>query len=297
MAPMKVSGFTFIRNAEQFDYPVVEAIRSILPLCDEVVVAVGDSADKTREIIAKIDPKIRIIDTVWDDSLREGGAVLAVETNKAFHACAADSDWCFYIQGDEVFPEYYLDTVQRAMLFFKDDKRVEGFLFNYHHFYGSYDYVGASNAWYAEEIRIIRNDRNIYSYKDAQGFRINSNEKLKVVKLPVWMHHYGWVKDPRAMQEKQETFNKLWHDDEWMEKNVVKKDAFSYEQHMKQLTRFKGQHPKVMEPRIQRLNWHFDVDVSIQKRTLKDILKDVLLTIGINPNYQNYKLIGRWKEK
>ena len=40
---MKVCGFTFIRNAEKFDFPIVEAINSILPLCDCFVVAVGDS--------------------------------------------------------------------------------------------------------------------------------------------------------------------------------------------------------------------------------------------------------------
>ena len=43
LRPMRVSGFTFIRNAIHYDYPIVEAIHSILPLCDEVVVAVGNS--------------------------------------------------------------------------------------------------------------------------------------------------------------------------------------------------------------------------------------------------------------
>ncbi|HEY1111910.1 MAG TPA: glycosyltransferase family 2 protein, partial [Chitinophagaceae bacterium] len=100
---MKVTGFSFIKNAVQFEYPVQEALRSILPLCDEVVVAVGNSDDNTRELVASVDlHKIRIIDTVWDDRLREGGRVLAVETNKAFQAISNDSDWCVYIQGDEV---------------------------------------------------------------------------------------------------------------------------------------------------------------------------------------------------
>lgn len=100
---MKVSGFTFVRNAIKFDYPIVEAIGSILPLCDEVIVAVGKSEDNTLELIRSInDPKIKIIETIWDDTLREGGRVLAEETNKAFDAIDSKSDWCFYIQGDEV---------------------------------------------------------------------------------------------------------------------------------------------------------------------------------------------------
>ena len=75
---MKVSGFSFIRNAIFFDYPIVEAIRSILPLCDEVVIAVGQSDDATLELVQSIDSqKIKIIETVWDDSLRQGGKVLA----------------------------------------------------------------------------------------------------------------------------------------------------------------------------------------------------------------------------
>src|SRR5690554_6338421 len=130
---MKVSGFTFIRNARKFDYPIEEAIRSILPVCDEVIVAVGKSEDDTREMVAALGPKIRIIDTVWDDNLREGGRVLAEETNKAFDAISRDSDWAFYIQGDEVLHEKYLPAVRNAMEKWKTEERVEGLLFNYLH--------------------------------------------------------------------------------------------------------------------------------------------------------------------
>ena len=64
---MKVSGFTFIRNAIKYDYPIAEAIKSILPICDEVVVAVGKSDDETLSLVKGIDPKVRVIDTVWDE--------------------------------------------------------------------------------------------------------------------------------------------------------------------------------------------------------------------------------------
>jgi len=66
---MKVSGFSFIKNAVKYQYPIAEALQSILPLCDEVIVAVGNSEDTTRELVASVDAqKIRIIDTVWDES-------------------------------------------------------------------------------------------------------------------------------------------------------------------------------------------------------------------------------------
>ena len=118
---MKVAGFTFIRNAIKYDYPALESIHSILPLCDELVVAVGNSEDGTRAMIENIgSPKIRIIDTVWDDNLREGGKVLAVETDKAFSAVSPDADWSFYIQADEVVHEKYHGPIKEAMQKYKD---------------------------------------------------------------------------------------------------------------------------------------------------------------------------------
>ncbi len=132
---MKVTGFSFIKNAEKYHYPISEAIRSILPLCDEVVVAVGDCEDNTRELIQSLDARISIIDTVWDNNLKGGGKVLAVETDKAFQAIATDSDWCIYIQGDEVMHEDGHEVVKKAMLRWKDDTTVDGLLFRYRHFF------------------------------------------------------------------------------------------------------------------------------------------------------------------
>ena len=175
---MKVTGFSFIKNAVKFDYPVVEAIRSVLPLCDDFIIAVGQCDDGTQKLIESIDKsKIRIVTTVWDETLSKGGQVLAVETDKAFSHIPEESDWAFYIQGDEVLHEKYLDTVYDAMKRYKDDPGVDGLLFKYLHFYGSYDYVGASSNWYKHEIRVIKNDKSIYSYRDAQGFRKGNNEK------------------------------------------------------------------------------------------------------------------------
>jgi hypothetical protein len=116
---MKVTGFTFIRNAVKFDYPVVEAIKSILPLCNDFVIAVGKSDDKTLELVQNVDKqKIRIIESIWDDSLemKKGGKVFALETDKAFHGVPDDSDWAFYIQGDEVIHEKYLDKIYSSMV-------------------------------------------------------------------------------------------------------------------------------------------------------------------------------------
>ena len=288
---MKVSGFTFIRNAIKYDYPVVEAITSILPLCDEFIVAVGNSEDGTRKLIEGINsPKIKIIDTVWDDSLREGGRVLAAETNKAFAAISSDSDWCFYIQGDECVHEKYLPAIKEGMLKWKDDKNVDGLLFNYLHFYGSYDYVGDSRRWYRNEIRIVRNDKMISSYLDAQGFRKNG-EKLKVKAIDACIYHYGWVKPPELQQAKQETFHRLWHDEAWVKKNIAQTNEFDYSQ-IDSLKHFSDTHPAVMQQRISNKNWQFTFDPTQKKRSFKSRL---LVTIENLSGwrigeYKNYRI-------
>jgi hypothetical protein len=270
----------------------VEAITSILPLCDEFVVAVGNSEDDTLKLIQSIhSSKIKILETVWDDTLREGGRVLALETNKAFKAVSPTADWCFYIQGDEVVHEKYHVVIRDAMEKFKDDKRVEGLLFHYTHFYGSYDYVGDSRKWYRNEIRIVRNDKGVTSFRDAQGFRIH-NRLMKVKAIDAWIYHYGWVKPPDLQQAKQESFHKMWHDDEWMKKNIAQANQFDYSK-IDSLSLFSNSHPYVMQERIRKKNWTFDFDPTkknfdFKTRILYWIEKMSGWRIG---EYKNYKLI------
>jgi hypothetical protein len=268
---MFVSGFSIVRNAIKYDYPIVEAIRSILPVCDEFVIAVGKSDDDTLNLIRSInDPKIRIIET----------------------AISEKADWCFYIQGDEVIHEQFLPAIKAGMQQWKDDKNVEGLLFDYTHFYGSYDYVGDSRKWYRKEIRVVRKDKTIRSYKDAQGFRHVDNSKLKVKAIDASVYHYGWVKPPEAQQAKQQSFHKMWHDDQWMKENVPAVDKFDYSQ-IDSLAKFTGTHPLVMHDRIRRMNWKFSFDPTrkrwgIKMRLLMFAEKTTGVRIG---EYKNYTLI------
>ncbi|MCV6631130.1 MAG: glycosyltransferase family 2 protein [Flavobacteriaceae bacterium] len=291
---MKVTGFTFIRNAVKFDYPVVEAITSILPICDDFVVAVGNSDDDTLGLIKSIDPnKIKIIETVWDDNLREGGRVLAEETNKAFAAIPEDTDWAFYIQGDEVVHEKYLDNIKAAMEKYKNNDKVDGLLFNYHHFYGSFDYVGVSSNWYFHEIRVIKNNKNFYSYKDAQGFRKDDNQKLVVAPIDAYMYHYGWVRPPEKMGLKQNNFETLYRSDKVIGKQLPA-EQFTYDTHLRELKLFNGTHPKVIQHRIALKNWKFEIDISLNKTSLKDKFKSFLkFKLGIDTYYKNY-IVGKF---
>nr|MCU0394009.1 glycosyltransferase family 2 protein [Thermoflexibacter sp.] len=290
---MKVAGFTFIRNAIKYDYPIVEAITSILPICDEFVVAVGNSEDQTLALIQSINSeKIRIIETIWDENLREGGRVLAVETNKAFSAISKDVDWAFYIQGDEVVHEQYLSVIYKAMEEYLTNHEVEGLLFNYLHFYGNYHYIANSRQWYRKEIRVIRNNSHITSYKDAQGFRHKNNNKLKVKPIDAYIYHYGWVKNPVIQQKKIEGFVSLWHNKEEAKDIIVEANAFDYSL-VDSLTIFEGNHPQVIQPRIQGMDWDFQFDVRKKKFVFRYkiahwIEKITGWRIG---EYKNYKLL------
>lgn len=289
---MKVCGFTFIRNAIKYDYPIVEAITSILPLCDKFIVVVGNSEDNTRNLIERINPsKINIVDSVWDDSLRENGKVLAVETNKALDELPVDYDWAFYIQGDEVVHEKYHSTILNSMKKWEDDKSVDGLLFKYFHFYGSYDYVGDSTQWYRNEVRIIRCDKEIRSYRDAQGFK-KKGRLLNVKDSEAAIFHYGWVKPPFQQQEKQKYFNKLWHTDEWLKKNVSSANEFDYSK-IDSLKKFTGTHPLIMQKRIQNINWKFNFDPSKKKLSFKSRIKLFIekYTEWRPGEYKNYRIL------
>lgn len=289
---MKVCGFTIVKNAIKYGYPVVESIQSILPICDQMVVAVGKSDDDTLNLIKNIrDEKIVIINTEWDDTLKKGGRVLAMETNKAMDAIPDNFDWCFYIQADEVVHEKFHPIIQREMEQWIDQPNVEGLLFNYLHFWGTFDYVGVSRTWYRREIRVIRNKKRIRSYKDAQGFRID-NRKLNVKHIDAYIYHYGWVRPPEIIKDKIRNFRTLYFTGEKLKEELNKANIFDYSA-IDAVSKFKGTHPKVMEDLVNRLNWHVEFDGEKIKFNLKDyLLYLVEKKIGYRLfEYKNYRII------
>jgi hypothetical protein len=291
---MKVAGFTFIRNAVKNDYPIVEAITSILPVCDEFIVMLGNSQDETEQLIKSINsPKIKIIYSTWDETLREGGTVFAAETDKAYRAISPDADWAFYIQGDECVHEKYLPLIKKEMENNLADSRIEGLLFKYLHFYGSYDYYGHSRRWYRREIRILRNNKAIHSYRDAQGFRWN-DRKIDVKLIDAYIYHYGWVKPPEGLKSKLRNFNLFYHDDVWLAQNLPETFEFDYK-NADRLIHFTGNHPAVMKKRIAATNWNLNIDLKALHKKMtfrrKALQKIEDLTGWRVSEYRNYKIV------
>lgn len=289
---MVVSGFTIVRNAIRYDYPVVESILSVLPLVDEFIVLVGNSDDGTRELIESIwSEKIKIFDSIWDDSLREGGRVLAVETDKAQQLIRKDADWAIYIQADELMHQDDFPAIKDAMTKWLNSKEVDGLLFDYTHFYGDYQFVADSRKWYRNEIRIIRPHTGIQSWKDAQGFR-KQGQKLKVKKANARIFHYGWVKPPEKQQAKQENFHKMWHDDAWLDQHVPKVEEFDYSA-IDSVARFTGTHPLVMQARVENQNWEVKIDPSKKRLSPRyKLLMAIEKLTGWRPGeYRNFQLL------
>ena len=246
-----ISGFTVIRNAVLMGYPVVEAIRSILPIVDEYIVAVGAGDDSTRDLIASIDnPKIRVVDTVWDRTRNTGGHMLAEKTNEALAMCRGT--WCFYLQADELVHERDLPVIRLACEQLRDDARVEALLFRYIHFYGSFSIIATAHNWYRNEVRIVRNRIGARSIGDAQSFMI-ADHKARVVRSGATILHYGWAKRPERMGRKMARFH-YWYHGAREEKT---EDANFVFRQMYGLQPFIGSHPAIMRALVAAQDWEF----------------------------------------
>lgn len=291
---MKISGFTIVKDALINDYPIIESIKSILPIVDEMIVLIGNCNDETEKLIKSINNiKIKVYHSVWNNTLRKGGKVLAEETDKAFNLINPSYDWAFYLQADEVVHERYYPAILDACAKHKNDNLVQGLLFRYLHFYGNYDLIGCSRKWYSNEVRIIKNNKSITAYRDAQGFRLN-NKKILVSPVNAYIYHYGWVKSPKNMKTKIKNVSKFWNEDteEWR-KFLLSKKEFNYSNNFDSLQRFIGTHPAVMQERIKQQNWKIDIDISKKRLSLKDrALYWVEAVTGKRLfSFRNYKII------
>jgi hypothetical protein len=291
---MTISGFTMVRNAGKYYFPIKACIESALPLVDEFIVALGDG-DEGDDTLAQIEsinsPKIKIFHRKWDEQLFKDGAVFRAETTFALQQCKGD--WCLYLQADEVLHEKDFASIKSSCEKYLNDKRVEGMLFNYHHFFGDYKHVVRSHGWCSEEIRIVRNGLGIESYKDAISFRLN-DRKLKVVEIPVSIFHYGWVRPPALMVQKRKEQDSMHHGKESAQLIFQKKaKSFDYGP-LGQLELFENEHPAVMKYWIAKHNWKDDLNYGKSYATLnRPRLKHEQLRYRIQSFFENRFMGGK----
>ncbi len=316
---MRISGFTMVKNGAKLYYPVREAIESVLPLVDEFVVALGDcdADDLTEKEIQSIpSDKIKIIRTVWDLKTYPNGMENAHQTDIAKNACTGD--WLFYLQADEVAHEKDLPVIKKRCKELLHDKQVEGLLFNYYHFWGDYNHYHQSHGWYPQEIRIVRNDKNIHSWQSAQSFRRIPNfdgihyrqkkdtYKLQVAKVDAHIYHYGFVRPPRYMQKKVKSLATIHKGEMIVEESFRDRPAeFDYGP-LGRIPVFRGSHPSVMQQRIKEFDWadmlNYSSEIKMKREKHKhEKMKNRALSfienrlMGGNPLFapKNYVLLDR----
>jgi glycosyltransferase involved in cell wall biosynthesis len=238
---MKISGFTFIRNGTILGYPFVESILSALPICDEFIVAVGDSEDDTLERIKAIgSEKIRIIQTQWNEKMQDRGFVYAQQKMIAQYNCTGD--WAFYLEGDEVLHEDDLPKIKASMENHLNNPEVEALAFDYHHFFGSPDWVAVSPAWYRQECRIIRNSIRSWAPDGLFFVVMDKNKKGRYPKAALTgapIYHYGHVRSVEAMAEKVQRIGKYWNQDHPL--------FNGYQIDPQAIKPFKGTHPAIVK--------------------------------------------------
>ncbi len=246
-----VSGFSIVRNAVALDYPVVESLRSLLPLVDELVVAVGHSDDGTLELVRGLDDaRLVVVETEWDDALRAGGRVLAQQTNLALERCRCG--WAFYLQADEVVHEDDHAAIRAALRRVDGDDAVDALSFRFVHFEGTYAYVNPLR--YRRQSRIVRNDGRAVSVGDAAGFARRDGARLRTRASGARIFHYGWARAPGALLAKGRNLDRLYHDDAWL---AARWDGVSAEAlgDVDLAFRWRGRHPAVMRERIGAASW------------------------------------------
>jgi glycosyltransferase involved in cell wall biosynthesis len=241
---MKISGFTIVRNAVKFNYPVLASIRSILPICDEFIVNVGDSEDGTLELIRSIgSPKVRIIQHQWD--MDKGSQVLSHQTNLALKECRGD--WAFYLQSDEVIHEADLGILKWWMRYYLDKRDVDALRFWWLHFYGTFWRYRVDFGWYQKQDRIIRNNQQIESHGDAFGFRRIDGKPLQTRLTYCYLYHYGWVNSDEGMRKRCDNAQAIGFMDK--DKNNLFDGGYG---DLKRFPSYWGTHPAVMKELVQQ---------------------------------------------
>lgn len=297
---MTISGFTYIRNGFTYGYPFIPSIQSLLPMVDELVVVVGDSHDGTREaIVALNDPKIKIVDTVWDETMRTGGKIFASQANLGLDHVSGD--WAFHLQADEVFHQDSAARILEQLRQIDRDPTVEGILFPFLHFWGDFRHIRNTRRTHKYEVRIFRNTGTVRSYKDSQGFRKygslasytagEKGQKLRVLLVNEPIFHYSYARNPRLMMKKSTYFSRFWHSDAELQQNQ-REVPIDYNE-VDRLENFSGEHPVYMQEVIRQQDWSFTYDPSRSNMRFKDkILNWIDRKFNRRPfSYRNYKLV------
>ena len=285
---MKVSAFTFIKNGQILGYPFLQSIQSILAIVDEFVINVGESEDDTLLLIQSLaSPKIRIIESHWNDSMQDRGYVYGQQKMIAQFNCTGD--WAFYIEGDEVYHENELDKIKKSMEMHLNDPNVEALVFDFHHFYGNANTILNSPGWYRSEARIIKNSVRSYAPDGLFWLVLDSNKKGRYPRAKhtgANCYHYGWVRSEEEMNLKSSKVQKYWG------RGPVNIDYSQIDQSI--IKKFEGTHPKIVKDWLPKDVGLYIADSSYkltQKQKKHRVMIKLENLFGLDLSKKHYKLV------
>lgn len=285
-----ISGFTFIRNGVELAFPFEASIRSLLPLVDEFVVAVGKGSDDTLARVRAIgDAKIRIIETLWNERMADRGFVYAQQKMIAQYSCTGD--WAFYLEGDEVVHEGELAAIRASVDRHHTNPAVEALVFDYHHFYGSPDWISISPGWYRRECRLIRNTIRSYA-PDGQYWLVTTEHKKgrnpQGALAGAHIYHYGWIRRNEEMQKKMDQVSKYWG-------TPAAQIAYSRFDR-RALKRFEGTHPaEVKEWLANEAELALNIDPDYKptpKENKYHLMRQIETLTGLDFSRKHFKLVA-----
>jgi hypothetical protein len=285
---MKISAFTFIKNGEVLGYPFIQSIQSILPIVDEFVINVGQSEDDTLALIQSINnPKIRIIQSTWNDNMHDRGYVYGQQKMIAQFNCTGD--WAFYIEGDEVYHEDDLDKIKSSMQMHVDNPNVEALVFDFYHFYGNANSYLDSPGWYRSEARIIKNSVRSYAPDGLFWLVLGSNKKGRYPKAKhtgARCYHYGWVRSEEQMNLKSEKVQKYWGGE------PVRIDYSQMDQSI--IKEFSDTHPKIVQDWLPKEKGVYQANPNYQltsKQKKHRLMIKLEKRLNVELSKKHYKLI------
>lgn len=287
---MKISAFTFLKNGAMLGYPFIESIKSVLPIVDEFVIALGPCEDDTKEqVLALNEPKIRIIESNWCDNMRVKGYVYGQQKMVAQFNCIGD--WAFYVEADEVLHENELENIKNSCEKYLNDSDVEALVFDYLHFYGNKNTYLWSPGWYRRAPRLIKTSVRSYAPDGLFWLVLESNKIGRYPKAALanaTIYHYGWVRSEEQMNAKSQKVNGYWD---------KKPQAIDYSQiDFSILKQFEGNHPKVVQDWLPDAKGLFEVDAN-HKLTKKEKKHRWMLKLekmfNLELSKKHYKLVRK----
>lgn len=242
-----LSGFVCVRNAVKFDYCVEEAVKSLIPVCDEVVISYGgvygEEDDGTLEIVkglVKMDSRVRAVWYDWPNPERN----IHWWTTWLNHARERLLyDTMLGLDSDEVLDPAGYNQI-RAMT-----STGCSALFHRLNFWKDPQHLAPENRVCGTQVARL-GPTSAWMCSDEPFPAVNPNIRTKAEPFPsLRIFHYGFLRKPDAFVKKADAIQNMFFGstDARLAEQVAKGQRWDERDYFdgESLRKFDGQHPEV----------------------------------------------------